>query len=127
MKDFKSLKLIEKTIERTFKKIFNGKKFKFLENNNKIVTKKSGFKTIDYEITESDSEFNLKAYLKLKKDYHTSNLETYELVKFIGILDRVKKYISDHLDLDLDFDDDEDSVAANKTKFGFKADSGNNS
>lgn len=127
MKDFKSIKLIEKTIERTFKKIFNEKKFKFLENNNKIVTKKSGFKTIDYEITECDSEFNLKAFLKLKKDYHLSNLETYELVKFIGILDRVKRYISDHLDLDFDFDNDEDSAAADKKKFGFKADSCNNS
>ena len=120
MKKIKTLKLIHESIEKIIKKNTYKKEISNIRRNQAYLKEESELKNIDYQIIECESMINFKVNFKLNKTNYLSDVETYEIVKFLTFLDKAKRNIFDHLELDKDDDDDDDDVE--RKRIGFKTD-----
>ena len=59
---------------------------------------------------------NFKVNFKLNKTNYLSDVETYEIVKFLTFLDKAKRNIFDHLELDKEEEEEEEE----RKRIGFK-------
>ena len=119
MKKNKTLKLIQESIEKIIKKNTYKKEISNIRRNQAYLKEESELKNIDYQIIECESMINFKVNFKLNKTNYLSDVETYEIVKFLTFLDKAKRNIFDHLELDKDKDDDDDDDVERK-RIGFK-------
>ena len=116
MKKNKTLKLFQESIEKIIKKNTYKKEIKNINRNQAYLKEESELKNIDYQIIECESMINFKVNFKLNKTNYLSDVETYEIVKFLTFLDKAKRNIFDHLELDKEEEEEEEEGK----RIGFK-------
>ena len=125
MKKIKTLKLIQESIEKIIRKNINEKELINIKRHPSYLKEESELKNIDYQIIECESMINFKVNFKLNKANYLSDVETYEIVKFLIFLDKVKRNIIDHLELeeekeDEEEDEDDEEEENKRERIGFK-------
>ena len=116
MKKNKTLKLIQEYIKKIVKKNTYKKEIRNINRNEAYLKEESELKNIDYQIIECESMINFKVNFKLNKTNYLSDVETYEIVKFLTFLDKAKRNIFDHLELDKEEEEEEEE----RKRIGFK-------
>ena len=122
MKKIKTLKIIQESIEKIIKKDIYQKELSNIKSNQSYLKEESELKNIDYQIIECESMINFKVNFKLKKTNYLSDVETYEIVKFLTFLDKAKRNIFDHLELDKEEEEEEEEEE--RKRIGFKTNRG---
>ena len=117
MKKIKTLKIIQESIEKIIKKDIYQKELSNIKSNQSYLKEESELKNIDYQIIECESMINFKVNFKLNKTNYLSDVETYEIVKFLTFLDKAKRNIFDHLELDKEEEEEEEKEIK---RIGFK-------
>ena len=116
MKKNKTLKLFQESIEKIIKKNKYKKEIKNINRNKVYLKEESELKNVDYQIIECESMINFKVNFKLNKTNYLSDVETYEIVKFLTFLDKAKRNIFDHLELDKEEEEEEEE----RKRIGFE-------
>ena len=100
MTNSKIKKFFKKSLEKIFYKILK-KNFLYFPNNRKSLKSiNSNSKKLNYGIIECKSKIIFKSNLEIYKDEYLSDVETYEIVKFLCFLEKSRKIILEHIDLE---------------------------
>ena len=104
MKNSKIKKTFKKSVNKIFKKILKKKFFYFPKTRKSFNSINSNSKKLDYELKECESKISFKSNLELNKDDYLSDLEKYEIVKFLSFLEKSKNILLNHIDLEKEED-----------------------
>jgi len=100
MKNSKRKKIFKKLVKKIFYKIIKNKFLYFPETRKSLKSINSNYKNLDYEFLECKSKISFKSNFELTKSHYLSDLETYEIVKFLFFLEKSRNIILDHIDLE---------------------------
>ena len=98
MKKYRIRKLFKKSIKNIIYKINKKNKLNFLKNSKSLIYTNSKSNILNYEIIECKSRLRFKANFELNKDNFLSDIETFEIVKFLCFLDKSRKIIFELID-----------------------------
>jgi len=100
MKNSKIKKTFKKSVEKLFYKLLKKDFLYFPKTRKSFNSINSNSKKLDYELIECESKISFKSNLELNKVDYLSDLERYEIVKFLYFLEKSRDIILNHIDLE---------------------------